>query len=84
MLLSRFFLFRTKNTAYVAKKRLQYIFLNNQNHNMYPKYFNNLKKDLCYTIHKYIQVKDNMIDIDINYENINLLVLKLDIVLSNN
>ncbi|CAL4321487.1 cell division topological specificity factor MinE [Buchnera aphidicola] len=72
-----FFLSRKKNTAQIAKKRLQIIIKNNTNNINYCKYFVNLKKELFFVIEKYIKITPKIFNVQINQKIPNTLVIKL-------
>lgn len=79
MSLLDFFLFRKKNTAYIAKKRLQVIFQKKKNI-IHPKYFFKLKKEILSIVDKYIKITPNIITVKTNQKNPNIFILELNMI----
>ncbi|QCI27224.1 cell division topological specificity factor MinE [Buchnera aphidicola] len=78
MSLLDFFLFRKKNTAYIAKKRLQVIF--SKKNIIHPKYFFKLKKEILSVVDKYIKITPNIINVKTNQKNPNIFILELNMI----
>ncbi|XRY30894.1 MAG: cell division topological specificity factor MinE [Buchnera aphidicola (Tetraneura akinire)] len=80
------FLSFKKNSAFIAKKRLQIIVSNNKKNIIFePDYLPNLKKEILLVISKYIKINNQKI-ISIKYKkekkSISPVVIKLDIIIS--
>lgn len=76
-----FFLSRHKNTANIAKERLQIIISEQRNNIIYPKYFIDLKKEIFTVICKYVKINPNMITIQFEKTKKNVSILELNIIL---
>ncbi|CAL4042985.1 Cell division topological specificity factor [Buchnera aphidicola (Tetraneura ulmi)] len=80
------FLSLKKNSAFIAKKRLQIIVSNNRKNIIFePDYLPNLKKEILLVISKYIKINNPKI-ISIKYKkekkSITPIVIKLNIIIS--
>ncbi|WP_343128029.1 cell division topological specificity factor MinE [Buchnera aphidicola (Takecallis taiwana)] len=79
MSLLDFFLSCKKNTAYIAKKRLQIMFFKQKQQVNYSKYFIKLKKEILLTVEKYIHMKPNILTVRANQKDPNIFILELNI-----
>ncbi|QCI26023.1 cell division topological specificity factor MinE [Buchnera aphidicola] len=74
---------RRTNTAYIAKKRLQMIFLKKKKCINYSDHFIKLKKEILFIVEKYIQMKPNIISVRANQKDPNIFILKLHVIKKN-
>ncbi|WP_422667245.1 cell division topological specificity factor MinE [Buchnera aphidicola] len=81
MTLLDFFLSRNKNTADIAKKRLQIIVAEQRKYKSKPDYLPQLKQEILLVICKYVNIDPNMITIELDQRNEDISVLELNIVL---
>ncbi|AEH39796.1 cell division topological specificity factor [Buchnera aphidicola (Cinara tujafilina)] len=79
MALLDFFLLRKKNTANIAKERLQIIIAKQNKNFNEPNYFPQLKNELLIVISKYIKITPEMITIQLEQKGINISILELNI-----
>ncbi|CAL4322708.1 Cell division topological specificity factor [Buchnera aphidicola (Eriosoma lanigerum)] len=82
MPLLSFFISNNKQTANVAKQRLQIIIAKNRKINNYePDYFPMLKNEILLVLSKYINIHPNMIKIHLEQKKKNISILELNIIL---
>lgn len=81
MALLDFFLSRNKNTANVAKKRLQIIVAEQRKYKHEPDYFPQLKREILSVICKYVNIEPNMITVQLEQKNEDISILELNIIL---
>ncbi|WP_075431948.1 cell division topological specificity factor MinE [Buchnera aphidicola] len=79
MALLDFFLLRKKNTANIAKERLQIVIAKNNKSLNEPNYFPQLKNELLVVVSKYIKITPEMITIQLEQKNTNISILELNI-----
>jgi cell division topological specificity factor len=72
---------RHKNTANVAKERLQIIVAEQRKYNSEPDYFPELKREILSVICKYVNIEPNMITVQLEQKNEQISILELNIVL---
>ncbi|CAL4042902.1 Cell division topological specificity factor [Buchnera aphidicola (Takecallis arundicolens)] len=80
MSLLDFFLSRKKNTAHIAKKRLQMVFFKQKQYVHYSRHFIKLKKEILFTVDKYIQMKPNIFTVHANQKDPNVFILELRVI----
>lgn len=81
MALLDFFLSRNKNTAHVAKERLQIIVAEQRKFQNEPDYFPQLKNEILSVICKYVNIDPNMVTIQLEQKNDDISILELNVVL---
>ncbi|ACL30132.1 cell division topological specificity factor MinE [Buchnera aphidicola str. APS (Acyrthosiphon pisum)] len=81
MALLDFFLSRNKNTANVAKERLQIIVAEQRKYNNEPDYFPQLKREILSVICKYVNIEPNMVTVQLDQKNEDISILELNIIL---
>ena len=81
MALLDFFLSRNKNTANVAKERLQIIVAEQRKYNNEPDYFPQLKREILSVICKYVNIEPNMVRVQLEQKNEDISILELNIIL---
>lgn len=81
MTLLDFFLSRKKNTAHIAKERLQIIIAERKKCQSLPDYLPQLKKEILSVICKYVHIDPHMIKIQLDYKDEDISVLELNIIL---
>ncbi|QCO70883.1 cell division topological specificity factor MinE [Buchnera aphidicola] len=81
MALLDFFLSRKKNTANVAKERLQIIVAEQRKYNDEPDYFPQLKREILSVICKYVNIEPNMVTVQLDQKNQDISILELNIIL---
>ncbi|QCI22771.1 cell division topological specificity factor MinE [Buchnera aphidicola] len=81
MALLDFFLSRKKNTANVAKERLQIIIAEQRRYNDEPDYFPQLKREILSVICKYVNIEPNMVTVQLDQKNQDISILELNIIL---
>ncbi|QCI18865.1 cell division topological specificity factor MinE [Buchnera aphidicola] len=81
MALLDFFLSRNKNTAHVAKERLQIIVAERRKFQSEPDYFPQLKREILSVICKYVNIDPNMVTIQLEQKNEEISILELNVVL---
>lgn len=79
MALLDFFLSRKKQTANIAKERLQIIVAERRRGDSEPPYMADLKHDILTVICKYIQVDPNMLHVQFEQKNDDIAVLELNV-----
>ncbi|AAO27027.1 cell division topological specificity factor [Buchnera aphidicola str. Bp (Baizongia pistaciae)] len=82
MALLDFFLSRKKNTANIAKERLQIIVAERRRMDTEPQYLPKLKKEIFQVICKYIKINPEKIKIQLDQTNKNISILELNVTLS--
>ncbi|QIQ41350.1 MAG: cell division topological specificity factor MinE [Buchnera aphidicola (Aphis urticata)] len=81
MALLDFFLSRNKNTAHIAKERLQIIVAERRKFQNEPDYFPQLKREILAVICKYVNIDPNMVTIQLEQKNKDISILELNVVL---
>ncbi|AEO08120.1 cell division topological specificity factor MinE [Buchnera aphidicola] len=81
MALLDFFLSRNKNTANVAKERLQIIVAEQRRYDNAPDYLPQLKREILSVICKYVNIEPNMVTVQLEQKNEDISILELNIVL---
>lgn len=81
MALLDFFLSRNKNTAHVAKERLQIIVAERRKFQNEPHYFPQLKREILSVIAKYVNIDPNMVTIQLEQKKEEISILELNVVL---
>ncbi|QCI18301.1 cell division topological specificity factor MinE [Buchnera aphidicola (Aphis nasturtii)] len=81
MALLDFFLSRNRNTAHVAKERLQIIVAERRKFQNEPDYFPQLKREILSVICKYVNIDPNMVTIQLEQKNKDISILELNVVL---
>ncbi|AEO08677.1 cell division topological specificity factor MinE [Buchnera aphidicola str. Ak (Acyrthosiphon kondoi)] len=81
MALLDFFLSRKKNTANVAKERLQIIVAEQRRYNNEPDYFPQLKREILSVICKYVNIEPNMVTVQLEQKSEDISILELNIIL---
>ncbi|XBC44156.1 MAG: cell division topological specificity factor MinE [Buchnera aphidicola (Schlechtendalia peitan)] len=79
MALLDFFLSRRKNTASVAKERLQIIVAERRKKDNEPNYLPELKKEILQVICKYIKVDPEMISVQLDHRGEDISILELNV-----
>lgn len=74
-----FFLSRKTNTAYIAKKRLQMMFLKQTKRMNYVGRFIKLKKEILLIVEKYINMQPNVITVKANQKDPNIFILEVNV-----
>ena len=82
MALLDFFLSRKKNTANIAKERLQIIVAERRRSEMEPQYLPQLKRDILEVICRYVKIDPVTVQLDQKGEDIS--VLELNVTLPEN
>lgn len=80
MSLLDFFLSRKKNTAYIAKKRLQMVLFKQKQCVNYSRHFIKLKQEILFTVDKYIQTKPNIFTVRADQKDPNVFILELRVI----
>ncbi len=80
MALLDYFKSKKKNTASLAKERLQIIVAHERNNRMSPDYLPELKKDILQVIAKYVQIDENQVSVEFDKDG-DLAVLELNVTL---
>ena len=80
MALLDYFKKKKKNTASLAKERLQIIVAHERNNRMSPDYLPELKKDILQVIAKYVQIDENQVSVEFDKDG-DLAVLELNVTL---
>lgn len=81
MALLDFFLSRKKQTANIAKERLQIIVAESRNGDSEPPYLPDLKLDILAVICKYIQINPEMLHVQFEQKDDDISVLELNVTL---
>ncbi len=76
-----FFLSRKKNTACIAKERLQIIVAERRRGETEPHYLPNLKKDLLEVICKYVRITPDMLSVKLDHTDDDIAILELNVTL---
>lgn len=74
-----FFLSRKKNTANIAKKRLQIIIAEERQNYEKPDYFPKLKKELLIVIAKYVKIEPDTLTIQLSQKDNDISILEVNI-----
>lgn len=81
MALLDFFLSRKKNTANIAKERLQIIVAERRRGDSEPHYLPQLKRDILAVICKYVQIDPEMVTVQLEQKRDDISVLELNVTL---
>ncbi|CAL4323252.1 cell division topological specificity factor MinE [Buchnera aphidicola] len=81
MALLDFFLSRNKNTAHVAKERLQIIVAEQRKFKNEPEYFPQLKREILFVISKYVNIDPHMVTIQLEQKKEDISILELNVIL---
>ncbi|MEA1065215.1 cell division topological specificity factor MinE [Apirhabdus apintestini] len=81
MALLDFFLSRKKNTANIAKERLQIIVAERRRGDSEPHYLPQLKRDILDVICKYVQIDPEMVTVQLDQKGDDISVLELNVTL---
>ncbi|HEY1844409.1 MAG TPA: cell division topological specificity factor MinE [Buttiauxella sp.] len=81
MALLDFFLSRKKNTANIAKERLQIIVAERRRGEREPQYLPQLKRDILEVICKYVQIDPEMLTVVLDQKDDDISVLELNVTL---
>ena len=81
MALLDFFLSRKKNTANIAKERLQIIVAERRRSDAEPHYLPQLRKDILEVICKYVQIDPDMVTVQLEHKGDDISVLELNVTL---
>ncbi|PIJ51416.1 cell division topological specificity factor MinE [Erwinia sp. OLTSP20] len=81
MALLDFFLSRKKNTANIAKERLQIIVAERRRGDVEPHYLPQLKKDLLEVICKYVKIDPEMLTVKLDQNDDDISILELNVTL---
>jgi len=84
MALLDFFLSKKKNTANVAKERLQIIVAERRRGGREPHYLPELKKELLEVICRYVQISPDMLSVQLEQKGDDISVLELNVTLPEN
>ncbi|QCI24395.1 cell division topological specificity factor MinE [Buchnera aphidicola (Muscaphis stroyani)] len=79
MALLDFFLSRNRNTADIAKERLQIIVAEQRKYQSEPDYFPELKREILSVIRKYVNIDSDMIRLQLEQKNEDISILELNI-----
>ncbi|MEY8709428.1 MULTISPECIES: cell division topological specificity factor MinE [Mangrovibacter] len=81
MALLDFFLSRKKNTANIAKERLQIIVAERRRSEMEPQYLPQLKRDILEVICRYVKIDPEMVTVQLDQKGDDISVLELNVTL---
>ncbi len=81
MALLDFFLSRKKNTANIAKERLQIIVAERRRSDAEPHYLPQLRKDILEVICKYVQIDPEMVTVQLEQKDGDISILELNVTL---
>lgn len=81
MALLDFFLSRKKNTANIAKERLQIIVAERRRGDSEPHYLPQLKRDILDVICKYVKIDPEMVSVQLEQKGEDISVLELNVTL---
>ncbi|RPH20588.1 cell division topological specificity factor MinE [Buttiauxella warmboldiae] len=81
MALLDFFLSRKKNTANIAKERLQIIVAERRRGDSEPHYLPQLKRDILEVICKYVKIDPEMLTVVLDQKDDDISVLELNVTL---
>mgnify|MGYP001055348852 CR=1 FL=1 len=76
-----FFLSRKKNTANIAKERLQIIVAERRRGDAEPHYLPQLRKDILEVICKYVQIDPEMVSVQLEQRDGDISILELNVTL---
>ncbi|QCI26784.1 cell division topological specificity factor MinE [Buchnera aphidicola (Thelaxes californica)] len=80
-LLNFFISKKKKNTANIARKRLQIIVAESRKNNIEPGYLPQLKHEIIQVIQKYVKINSNMITVQLDKKDKDICILELNIIL---
>ncbi|ARF50501.1 MULTISPECIES: cell division topological specificity factor MinE [Pantoea] len=81
MALLDFFLSRKKNTANIAKERLQIIVAERRRGDSEPHYLPQLKRDILDVICKYVKIDPDMVTVQLDQKGDDISILELNVTL---
>jgi len=81
MALLDFFLSRKKNTANIAKERLQIIVAERRSGDSEPHYLPQLKRDILEVICKYVKIDPDMVTVQLDQKGDDISILELNVTL---
>ncbi|AKC32052.1 cell division topological specificity factor MinE [Candidatus Pantoea carbekii] len=81
MVLLDFFLSHKKNTASIAKERLQIIVAERRKDNSQPHYLTQLKRDILEVICKYVKIDPDMVTVQLDQKGDDIFILELNVIL---
>ncbi len=81
MALLDFFLSRKKNTANIAKERLQIIVAERRKGDSEPHYLPQLKRDILEVICKYVKIDSDMVTVQLDQKGDDISILELNVML---
>ncbi|WP_041457669.1 cell division topological specificity factor MinE [Pantoea ananatis] len=81
MALLDFFLSRKKNTANIAKERLQIIVAERRRGDSEPHYLPQLKRDILEVIFKYVKIDPDMVTVQLDQKGDDISILELNVTL---
>ena len=81
MALLDFFLSRKKNTASIAKERLQIIVAERRRSDAEPHFLPQLKRDILEVICKYVQIDPEMVSVQLEQRGDDISILELNVTL---
>ncbi|EIB98585.1 MULTISPECIES: cell division topological specificity factor MinE [Pantoea] len=81
MALLDFFLSRKKNTANIAKERLQIIVAERRRGDSEPHYLPQLKRDILEVICKYVKIDPEMVTVQLDQKGDDISILELNVTL---
>ncbi|XBC37456.1 MAG: cell division topological specificity factor MinE [Buchnera aphidicola (Meitanaphis microgallis)] len=79
MALLDFFLSRKKNTANIAKERLQIIVAERRKKDDEPNYLPELKREILQVICKYVKIDPKMISVQLDHKGKDISILELNV-----
>ena len=82
MALLDFFLSRKKNTANIAKERLQIIVAERRRGDSEPHYLPQLKRDILEVICKYVKIDPEMVTVQLDQKGDDISILELNVTLT--
>ncbi|AIR86054.1 cell division topological specificity factor MinE [Pantoea rwandensis] len=77
----RFLLSRKKNTANIAKERLQIIVAERRRGDSEPHYLPQLKRDILEVICKYVKIDPDMVTVQLDQKGDDISILELNVTL---
>ena len=81
MALLDFFLSRKKNTANIAKERLQIIVAERRRGDSEPNYLPQLKRDILEVICRYVKIDPEMVTVQLDQKGDDISILELNVTL---
>ncbi|MBT0722371.1 cell division topological specificity factor MinE [Tatumella sp. TA1] len=81
MALLDFFLSRKKNTANIAKERLQIIVAERRRGDSEPHYLPQLKRDILEVICRYVKIDPDMVTVQLDHKGEDISILELNVTL---